>query len=646
MPIPRAAKGSGDRRSSPDSPLLRCSDGDEALPDEPHGVVSESADRCKRCNTLKDWLVRNFERGEPSPIAKSSSLPQGYVYDFCKVASRVCLKHSSGVVLHDRIMVLGDTAVNDVVFGFYYCTPKDYRKTIENAGYFAQVYLKGTSQRDPSSFLCLRDIRELIAEGYRGSVCCIPIQVPALWLQQGPPSEQTETKETIDLGAQSAPTKATTEPLDSKTNSRTTADASRPVPSGNFRSLEKDLPTVARQFILSRALEWTEIEMDGSKEHVLPWSSDLKDGFGILGRTKGKVAGGEWLSICIASHETKCRVSAQSKDNSVVKATLKFERTTRGLERQWKMYTPLGRGETHLGLVPDSAGEVTIDFWLAVAGDPSVDKNLSIHIGEGTKFGKTGLLKMQCAVPKAAHNFRIESTAGPWTFSCGHNAKLLGSAMANFETVGEDANLQLANGQTPLMIASYEGRENIVDCLLTARAHVHYRDDVSCTALHHAAHGGHAAAVQALVRAGASPFSKNRHGCSALDLARARWTPRLPGSSSWDSSSSEDETGKPSTRVAEIERNRRGADVISALTQKSVGHKKTTATQIVHSNIYSSTQLTAKYADVANVPPAVDDPRILENASNFAADPRIFDPPARQLPAQVHLSPKHGLGPK
>lgn len=70
---------------------------------------------------------------------------------------------------------------------------------------------------------------------------------------------------------------------------------------------------------------------------------------------------------------------------------------------------------------------------------------------------------------------------------------------------------------TPLLIASANGHERVVEILLEQGADVTLRDERECTALHHAAQSGHAAIVDSLIKA----------GCDLNARDKNEWTPLM-----------------------------------------------------------------------------------------------------------------------
>lgn len=70
---------------------------------------------------------------------------------------------------------------------------------------------------------------------------------------------------------------------------------------------------------------------------------------------------------------------------------------------------------------------------------------------------------------------------------------------------------------TPLLIASANGHEKIVDILLSKGADVKMRDERGATALHHAAQSGHSAIVEMLINA----------GCDLDAVDKNKWTPLM-----------------------------------------------------------------------------------------------------------------------
>jgi hypothetical protein len=84
---------------------------------------------------------------------------------------------------------------------------------------------------------------------------------------------------------------------------------------------------------------------------------------------------------------------------------------------------------------------------------------------------------------------------------------------------GADVNAKGPEGQTALMLATFEGHLDIVQALLARSANVNAKDHVGTTALMLAASRGHTAIVQALLAQGASIDAKNNYGWTALMMA-------------------------------------------------------------------------------------------------------------------------------
>lgn len=70
---------------------------------------------------------------------------------------------------------------------------------------------------------------------------------------------------------------------------------------------------------------------------------------------------------------------------------------------------------------------------------------------------------------------------------------------------------------TPLLIASANGHDKVVEILLKNDAEVTIRDERECTALHHAAQSGHANIVRMLLKA----------GCDINAVDKNNWTPLM-----------------------------------------------------------------------------------------------------------------------
>ena len=92
----------------------------------------------------------------------------------------------------------------------------------------------------------------------------------------------------------------------------------------------------------------------------------------------------------------------------------------------------------------------------------------------------------------------------------------LGSLLRRRKEV--EAGAKTMGGQTALHWAARGGHAAAVEALLRAGAQVGARDGADATPLHSAAQGGHAAAVEALLRAGAQVGATDRNGKTALDL--------------------------------------------------------------------------------------------------------------------------------
>ena len=84
---------------------------------------------------------------------------------------------------------------------------------------------------------------------------------------------------------------------------------------------------------------------------------------------------------------------------------------------------------------------------------------------------------------------------------------------------GADVDVQVNKGRTPLMIASYWGREDVVRILLGAGADVNIKGDDGWTALMIAVESGHKEIVEMLLDRGADVNQKNEHSTTALMIA-------------------------------------------------------------------------------------------------------------------------------
>jgi ankyrin repeat protein len=83
-----------------------------------------------------------------------------------------------------------------------------------------------------------------------------------------------------------------------------------------------------------------------------------------------------------------------------------------------------------------------------------------------------------------------------------------------------DVNLGTKDGFSPLHIASYVGREAIVEALITARADVNRQNRGGFTASIIASAYGHTAVMRRLIEAGARVNQANSEGRTALDYAQ------------------------------------------------------------------------------------------------------------------------------
>ena len=105
-----------------------------------------------------------------------------------------------------------------------------------------------------------------------------------------------------------------------------------------------------------------------------------------------------------------------------------------------------------------------------------------------------------------------------------NNIKLIRSSMyGNKKTVGElleqdgiDVNAKNSDGYTALILASSNGRTEIVKMLLEKRADVNAKDKYNATALIKASSNGHTEIVAKLLDAGADVNAKNDYGYTAL----------------------------------------------------------------------------------------------------------------------------------
>lgn len=90
--------------------------------------------------------------------------------------------------------------------------------------------------------------------------------------------------------------------------------------------------------------------------------------------------------------------------------------------------------------------------------------------------------------------------------------------------MGVNADLVLANGLTPLCIASFEGCTSMVKLLLKAKVNVHHQNSDGFTPLHIAVHNGYTKIVKLLLDAQASVYQVDKHGCTALTIAAYKGT--------------------------------------------------------------------------------------------------------------------------
>jgi len=91
-----------------------------------------------------------------------------------------------------------------------------------------------------------------------------------------------------------------------------------------------------------------------------------------------------------------------------------------------------------------------------------------------------------------------------------------------FINSGIDVNYVGENGWTPLMIASFNGNENIAKLLIKKGADIHAQDNAGYSPLHWAAFNGFQEVTAILLRKGVNPNIANRYGWTPLMQAAAR----------------------------------------------------------------------------------------------------------------------------
>ena len=123
--------------------------------------------------------------------------------------------------------------------------------------------------------------------------------------------------------------------------------------------------------------------------------------------------------------------------------------------------------------------------------------------------------------------FFIVGVSFSGTASAGDFTKQFGQAVADGDVVevvrildrGADINTRNKEGETALMVASLEGRGEIVKLLLARGADANIMDSVGATALLYAAVGGSADIMKLLLDRGADPDAKTNDGESALSIS-------------------------------------------------------------------------------------------------------------------------------
>ncbi len=105
-----------------------------------------------------------------------------------------------------------------------------------------------------------------------------------------------------------------------------------------------------------------------------------------------------------------------------------------------------------------------------------------------------------------------------------HQAAETGNHLAVSEFLKANVNTELTNerGWTPLMLAAFNGHDEVVEVLLKFQAIVHAQDLLGHTALHWAAEAGRISTTKALLEGHASVDAKNKAGFTPLYLATAR----------------------------------------------------------------------------------------------------------------------------
>jgi ankyrin repeat protein len=87
----------------------------------------------------------------------------------------------------------------------------------------------------------------------------------------------------------------------------------------------------------------------------------------------------------------------------------------------------------------------------------------------------------------------------------------------------------MADGDTPLHVASAWGDAKAVELLLSAGALVNQAGDMELTALHAATKDGHVEVADLLLRGGANPHVKSGFGTSPYQIAMNEGNPELRG---------------------------------------------------------------------------------------------------------------------